>query len=196
MPIIWMLAAQIAAYYGVRLLPVLRDRITMETAIDEFIPFCPFFIVFYIAAYAQWGIHMVVMAQEEDAAFRRFFLADLFSKGICLICFILIPSTMERPAVRPAGVFSSIVYLIYSVDRPVNLFPSIHCMLTWLDMRTAMKAKRAPSFYTALTVPFSLLVIVSTVLVKQHVFIDTVAGILTAEAGLLFSSLVPGNKRI
>ncbi len=167
----------------------------METAIDGLIPFYPFFILFYIAAYAQWGIHMVVMAREEDAAFRRFFLADLFSKGICMICFILIPSTMERPPVRPDGLFSSIVYLIYSVDRPINLFPSIHCMLTWLDMRTALQTRRAPSFYAVFSVPFSLLVIISTVLVKQHVFIDTVVGILVAEAGLLFSSVMQARKR-
>ena len=180
LPIIGILTAQIIVYYGVRLLPLLRERITMETPVDGCIPFLPCFIVFYIAAYVQWGLHVHMMAQEDMTTFLRFIWADLFAKGICLICFIALPTTMERPLVHP--------------DGPFNLFPSIHCMLTWLDMRTALQARKSHIRYAWFSVPFSLLVIASTLFVKQHVLIDTVTGILCAEAGLWLSSRLAARR--
>ena len=114
----------------------------------------------------------------------------MIAKGICMICFVIFPATMERPDVVPDGPFTSIIYLIYTIDKPINLFPSIHCMLTWLDMRTALRFRRVPSFFAIFSVPFSLLVIASTLFVKQHVFVDTLAGILCAEAGLWISSRI------
>ena len=99
--IIGIATAQIIVYYASRLIPLSRERIVMETGIDGCIPFLPCFIVFYVAAYAQWAFHVHMMAQEDSALFYRFIVADLFAKTICLICFIVFSDDDGAAGRRP-----------------------------------------------------------------------------------------------
>ena len=62
-----------------------------------------------------------------------------------------------------------------------------HCLESWFCFRGARGMKRVPRWYTASMLAFTLLVCVSTVLVKQHVLVDIPAAILVAELGLWLS---------
>ena len=73
--------------------------------------------------------------------------------------------------------------LIYQMDAPVNLFPSIHCLESWCCIHAAFCMKKTPRWYLPVTIVMSLCVFASTLLVKQHVFIDIIGGILVFEAG-------------
>ena len=51
----------------------------------------------------------------------RFFCADFLAKAVCLICFLLLPTTNIRPSVEGDGLWEGLVRFLYQVDAPVNL---------------------------------------------------------------------------
>ena len=84
--------------------------------------------------------------------------------------------------------------LVYAGDLPGNLFPSIHCLESWICFRGAIGMKRTPRWYAPAMLVLTLMVFASTLLVKQHVLVDIPAGVLVAEVGLLLSDKLRAGR--
>lgn len=151
--------------------------------IDGMIPIVPIFIVIYILCYFEWAIGYVLIARESKNYCFYYIMADIIAKLICLICFCVIPTTYVRPELG-TGMFNGIIAFIYKIDGPVNLFPSIHCLESWMCFRSSIKMQKVPKLYKIFTLIYAVLVFLSVVFVKQHVFIDIIGGILVIEVGL------------
>lgn len=187
LPLVLLLAINLIAYYGSRLLTVGAARCDMTLALDRRIPLCPIFILFYILAYVQWVVGYILIARENRETCYRVLTGEMIAKLICLVFFVALPTAMERPEVAGDDLFSRLVRLIYRTDAPVNLFPSIHCLDSWICFRAATGLKRVPRWYAPSMLALTLLVLASTLLVKQHVLVDVPAGVLTAEIGLFLA---------
>ena len=176
-------------YYGssftVRHFPA-ENFYDFSTPIDDIIGFVPFFITFYILAYAHWFIGYIVLSHDSSENFYKVATADIIAKAICLACFLIIPTTIARPEITGNGVFDLATKLIYASDKPYNLFPSIHCLESWVVFRYCLKMK-LPKWYKISMGIFAFLVFASVVFVKQHFFVDIPAGILVVEIGALIT---------
>ena len=182
-PLILALAANFIIYFGVS---QLRDHLTFHSLalpVDDRIPFLAPFIIFYILAYVQWIVNYLLIAREGKTVCYRFIYGDVISKLFCLIFFLFFPTTLVRPEVTGHSVCDQLVRLVYQMDAPVNLFPSIHCLESWCCIHAALRMKKTPRWYLPATIVMSLCVFASTLLVKQHVFVDIFGGILIFEAG-------------
>lgn len=195
LPLIALLLINFIAYYGSRLLTRGAMFYDLSIALDAQIPFCPAFIVFYILAYAQWFFGFIIIAREDRETCRRVMGGEMIAKLICLACFVAIPTCITRPEVNGNGVFERLTQLIYRCDAPINLFPSIHCLDSWLCFRGAQKLRRVPRWYAPSMLVLTLFVFASTVLVKQHVLVDIPAAILAGEIGLLLMRLRHGGRK-
>ena len=67
------------------------------------------------------------------------------------------------------------------MDQPTNLFPSIHCLVSWFCYTGIRGRKEVPAWYRAFSCIFALLVVLSTQFTKQHYIADAIAGVLLAE---------------
>ena len=182
-PLILALAANFIIYFGVS---QLRDHLTFHSLalpVDDRIPFFAPFIIFYILAYVQWIVNYLLIAREGKTFCYRFIYGDVISKLFCLVFFLFFPTTLVRPEVTGHSVCDQLVRLVYQMDAPVNLFPSIHCLESWCCIHAALRMKKTPRWYLPATIVMSLCVFASTLLVKQHVFVDIFGGILVFEAG-------------
>ena len=182
-PLILALAANFIIYFGVS---QLRDHLTFHSLalpVDDRIPFFAPFIIFYILAYVQWIINYLLIAKEGKTFCYHFIYGDVISKLFCLVFFLFFPTTLVRPEVTGHSICDQLVRLVYQIDAPVNLFPSIHCLESWCCIHAALRMKKTPRWYLPITIVMSFCVITSTLLVKQHVFIDIFGGILVFEAG-------------
>ena len=182
-PLILALAANFIIYFGVS---QLRDHLTFHSLalpVDDRIPFFAPFIIFYILAYVQWIINYLLIAREGKAFCYHFIYGDVISKLFCLVFFLFFPTTLVRPEVTGHSICDQLVRLVYQIDAPVNLFPSIHCLESWCCIHAALRMKKTPRWYLPATIVMSLCVFASTLLVKQHVFVDIFGGILVFEAG-------------
>lgn len=194
LPVLGTLLCNFLAYYGTRLLNAGMTHHDLSLPLDGRIPMVPAAIVVYILAYGSWVLGYWVIARESRAVCYEILAGEQIAKLLCLVCFLLLPTAMERPAVTGGGFFAELTRLIYRFDTPDNLFPSIHCLENWICFRGSLSCRKAGKGYRIGTFVFALLVFASTVLVKQHVLADVVAGVAVAEAGLYISKRVGAGR--
>jgi len=176
----------------------LADAATLATPLDARIPFIPASIYVYAAVYVL--ITLPIFVVESPALFRRIALAYLMVVVVCLACFRAFP--VSGAALRPdlASVEASPfvlwgLHLNYGLDRPVNLFPSLHLAGATIAALGVWKARRR---YGAVAGALVLPVAISICTVKQHYWVDGVAGIalaVAAYAGAFAHWVLPPGER-
>ena len=182
-PLVSMVCVHALVYYATRLVTQKMTHFDFSLPVDDVIPFIPAFSVIYVLSYIQWIAGYIFIARDSRELCYRVISGEIISKLICMALFLLVPTTMARAEIVSDGFFDTVVRYIYQMDAADNLFPSIHCLESWVCFRGAMQMKRTGPWYRYFTLLFSLLVFASTVLIKQHVAVDICGGILTAEIG-------------
>lgn len=193
-PLVLLVIINLIVYEGTQFLMLHAKHWDLALPLDARIPFRPAWIVIYILAYLQWVVGYVLIARESRAHCNRVLAGEIIAKLICMLFFIVLPTRIERPVVEGSGVFAALTRLIFALDLPGNLFPSIHCLESWICFRGAIGMKRVPRWYAPAMLALSLMVFASTVLVKQHVLVDIPAGVLVAELGLLLSDKLRAGR--
>lgn len=189
-PLMSIVLVNFVVYYGTRPLTQQMYHHTMFTPVDALIPFVPEFIIIYWIAYVQWCVGYIVLSRDSRQLCYSILSAEIVAKLICMVIFVIYPTTMQRAEITGTDLFSMLTNLTYSCDAADNLFPSIHCMESWLCFRGSMKMKhKYKKMFCALSFIFALLVFASTLFVKQHLFLDIFGGIAAAESGLLIVRL-------
>lgn len=188
LPIFLALGLNLAIYY---LLPIILSddvkRYDLSISLDDKLPVVPFFLLFYVLAYLQWGGSYIYHCRESQELCYKMTTADIIAKLICMLFFIFLPTQIVRPEILGNGLFEFGTRFIYAVDKPINLFPSIHCLESWICFRSSMMMKKKNFYYITFQGIFTLLVCASTVLIKQHFILDIPSGILAVEIGLFLS---------
>ena len=184
------LAVNCMVYYGARLINEGRPHISMWTSLDAMVPFLPAFSFFYVLAYVQWAAGYLLMAHEGRPFALHWYACDILAKLLAGVCFLLVPTMLIRPEVTGSSPAQLLVRHLYRIDAPDNLFPSIHCLESWICLRSAWQMKKMPSGYRVLSLIMTILVFASTVCIRQHVLVDIPGGILAVEIGVMIESRV------
>lgn len=168
----------------------------IHVALDDYIPFCEYFIIPYFLwfAYVAAGI-VYFYRKNKDEYFR---LCAMLFTGMTLFLIIstlypnghyLRPVTFERQ-----NIFTALVAWLYKTDTATNLFPSIHVynsiainMAVW----HADNFKKKPVVRIASAV-LMVSIILSTMFLKQHSVFDVATGIILA---VFMYMLVYGKSR-
>lgn len=190
-------ALNLGAYYATTWLNAGRQYHVIALPLDEQVPLIAPFVAFYVLAYIQWIVGYWLVACDEERVFRRVLVGDIVAKLITTAIFMLLPTTMARPEIVGRGFFERVIALIYRIDPPKNLFPSIHCLESWICFRASLWMTRVPRWYRWGSLVLTLLVFASTVLIRQHLLVDIPAGVAVAELGLLASGkLINRSKKV
>ena len=126
------------AFSGPKLLQVLGWSLPMHdmtAAFDRAFPFSPVWVFVYVAAFPFWIYQYSVVAKESRSLCYRLVAADFAAKVICLLFFVLLPTHNVRPPLETGGFTGWAMRTIWLLDTPTNLFPSIHCFVSWLGTR-------------------------------------------------------------
>ena len=174
------------AYYGTRLFMGGRPHVDLTNGFDRMVPFVPWTIVIYWGCYIFWIVNYILGCRQEKETAFRFLGADLIAKLVCLVCFIVFPTTNVRPVIEGDSVWELLMKLLYEVDAADNLFPSIHCLTSWFCFIAVRENKNIGKWYKWVSVLLALSICVSTLTTKQHVWPDVIAGVLLAEGSYLF----------
>ena len=165
--------------------------ITIDS-VDSLFPFVPWTVSIYFGSYLFWVICYFVCGLEDESRRNRLFCADIIAKLIGFVIFIAFPTTNIRPEVSSGSFFGSLMNLLYTVDAADNLFPSFHCMVSWMCFIGVRKNKNVHTVYRILTLIAAMAVFVSTLTTKQHVVLDVFGGVLLAE----FAYFVAGHPKV
>lgn len=170
-----------AVYYGARLINTGRFHHDLTLPADALVPFLPWTLCIYVCAFFFWAVNYYIAARQDRSASDRFFCADVLGKLICLLLFILLPTVMTRPDLTADHVWNWLLSIIYQMDEPNNLFPSIHCFASWLCWIGVRKRDDIPLAYRWFSLLMAAAICVSTVTVRQHLLADVISGVLLAE---------------
>ena len=185
-PIFLALACNMMAYYGSRMLMANREHFIFSSRLDEQIPFVPWTIIIYLGCYVFWIVNYIIgCRQDRDRAFR-FMSADFFAKLVCLLCFLIFPTTNIRPVIEGNSLWEELMRLLYHVDAADNLFPSMHCLTSAFCFIAVKGNEKVPKWYKTASFLMAASICASTLTTRQHVLIDVIAGVALSELSWLF----------
>lgn len=158
-----------------------------DLPIDEHIPFVPGFAVFYIIWYPLFAAVGIPTLIKDGAAFKRWMVYLMITLSGTLVFDVLVPNGQHlRPEnVEIDGLGTWIMSIIWAADTPTNVFPSMHVLGCLGDIACCFDSKLFKPWMRAVITILCVLCMASTVLVKQHAFIDTVGAAAVAAAVLL-----------
>jgi PAP2 superfamily. len=158
-----------------------QDSVQVNTSLDDLIPYLSWFVIFYVAWMPLLYIAFIYLGMTNRSLYWRTIIAYNAAVTVSNLIFILFPTSMPRPEISGNDIFYMLVLFIYNHDQPVNCFPSIHCLTTYLLFISMI---RHQLFSVGMRVLFSVFfwsIIASTVFIKQHALVDVIGGILLAE---------------
>ncbi len=194
-PVALTLIVNFSVYIGCRMINLDRTHYVLSLPIDDYVPFFTPSVLIYVLAFVQWILGYYLAAMDSRSVCLRMTTGDMIAKVICGVIFLLIPTTMMRPEVTGSGFSAWLTRIVFASDLPDNLFPSIHCLESWVCFRTSLWLKAAPKWYKVGGFIFTILVCASTVLLKQHLVLDIIGGILLAEFGLQLACRIKPELR-
>lgn len=180
-PLVFAVLFNFTVYYGSRVIAGSWQHYNIESRFDDCIPFWPPSVVIYFGSYLFWIVNYILIARQGKKEVCQFFSCDFLSRTACFACYLLFPTTNTRPVVQSTGFFNQIMTFLYSIDAADNLFPSIHCLVSWLCYIGLRDRRDVPVWYRRGSCFMAILICISTLTTKQHVIWDVAGGILLAE---------------
>ena len=183
-PLVTIMAVNCLIYWGSSALTAGRYHYDFTMAFDREVPLLPVFVWFYILAFPFWAVNYILAAQRGKDQFYRFVATDLTIHLTCFVIFLILPTTNVRPEITGNSWSEQMLQFVYAMDggnSPSNLFPSIHCYVSWLSWHSVHKSEKIPEWYQHFSLIFAILIIISTQVLKQHYLVDAVAGVVLVE---------------
>lgn len=148
-----------------------------KTPLDDRIPFVAWFVIPYIL-YVIVLIVVFAMAAKNKHLFLATSKACFFAATVCNITFILFPTMILRPEIFPSTIYDKIVLSIYSIDSAlISCFPSEHVTFSVLLNLCLIGINKRISY---VFLPLTILIVLSTLFIKQHYIPDVLSGLLLA----------------
>ncbi|MBB6669261.1 phosphatase PAP2 family protein [Cohnella nanjingensis] len=178
-PLLWMLAIP-----ALGVIYTLSNRAglnvySLATTMDDKTPFVPAFVLPYSLWYPFLAAVLIGLFRKDPRLYFRTLSALCLGLVTCYVIYFVFQTTVSRPEVPPGpGWSSALLRFVYANDMPYNCFPSIHVLTSYLMIKSFRPFGR---WARCLILLVGTAIIVSTVMIKQHVIADVAAGILLAE---------------
>jgi len=170
-----LMLVQMTFYWAVK--PATRGRRHHSAAVawDARLPYVPAFSVIYLGCFLFWIASYALAARAGGELLLRVALTAVLVNMTAAVIFVVFPTEIERPEITCGGLYGFLLRVIYFFDSPVNLFPSLHCAISWLCVLAAFGAPLSLG-WKLFALAFALAVFASTVLIRQHYLLDILGG--------------------
>ena len=156
----------------------------IHMGIDDYIPFCEFFIIPYLLWFAYVAGSVLLLMFTDKIEYYRSCIFLFTGMTVFLIISTLWPNGQHlRPYEMPRdNIFTQLVAALYASDTPTNIWPSIHVY----NSIGAHLAFRRSKFFTrhkwlrAVSFLLCVSIILSTVFLKQHSMFDVLTAFVMA----------------
>lgn len=144
---------------------------------EQNIPFYDWMIIPYMSLNLILFLHMFMLNKQQTTCLGLAFFLCTFTS---FLCFMLYPCELGFSRTIPEGMFGETYALLFALDKPYNLFPSLHVTYATLYLLSIYKQLTNIKRYAFLC--WMLTVMASAILTHQHHLGDLVGGILLAIA--------------
>ena len=165
--------------YVERFYPVSSYHV-VHCVLDDYIPFCEFFIIPYLF----WFVYLIGMLVYtlffDVETFRRLMKFIIITGAVAILIYLVFPTCQElRPlSFARDNIITRFMAGFYQFDTNTNVCPSLHVTYSLAVMFSAWNSQKlqSPGWKWAFGIS-ALLICVSTLFVKQHSVIDVLAAL-------------------
>lgn len=163
-------------FFSAKLTPF--EKTLLNPDIDKLIPFISQFIFFYILWYIFLFLIPYIFYKKNKDTYYKYITSFFISILVCGIIYFFFPTFVNRPEIIDNSFSNTLTKIIYSIDNPpVNCLPSGHCLLCFYFIIGLSEIKNIKPIYRALIFISSILIILSTLFIKQHVIYDVISAL-------------------
>ncbi len=153
----------------------------LSSNLDNKIPFNVLFIIPYVLWYGILIIIPYYFYKKDKNLFIKYMISYLLFSIIADIIFIIFPTTVIRPEILGNSILYDLTRVVYAIDTPaINCFPSLHCTSCFMWILYVLNTKAIKPLNKFYIIILSILIILSTLFIKQHVIVDVIGGLLLA----------------
>ncbi len=151
---------------------------SVHICLDDIIPFLEGFIFFYVLWYFLIAGSLVYFLFRSPDSFKRFLVYMTVCQLLAIAIFVLFPNKQDlRPEIMPReNAFSNLTGFIHSVDTNTNVCPSLHVAYS-AALASVWCKEKISTAKKLLWITLAILIILSTVFVKQHSALDALVAI-------------------
>ena len=172
--IILLIIFQISLYFFAKFTPFEYHIVNIE--FDNYIPFISIFIFPYILWYISLFLVPYLFSKYDKTLYQVYVKTILISLIIAFLIYFFYPTTLIRDNVVVKDIPTYLISLIYELDTPaLNCLPSAHCILSFVHIYITLIIKKMNKKVKLLIIIQSILVVLATVFIKQHVIVDVIS---------------------
>lgn len=162
--------------------PFIKEPYVLGSALDNAIPYVSHFIWIYVFWYFMLFAVPYYIYMKNKVSLYKYITTYLITTIIAGIIFISFPNTVIRAEITGTDIANKLVSFIYKMDTPaINCLPSIHCLFSYLFILAVFDAKKDTSISMKIIITIlSILVVLSTLFIKQHVVYDALSSLVLA----------------
>ena len=153
----------------------------MARPVDQKIPLVTQAVYIYASWYPLLFLYPLYLYSCSVAAWMVYLLAIALDVIVSLVIYVLYPTSFQRPESHPDSPSGKILSLLYVANyKGLNCMPSMHCSQCFIIMLSAVScgiSGAVPAAAAAGVGVLSAMIVISTVLTKQHVVIDVVTAL-------------------
>lgn len=158
---------------------VQRNYYLIHSPLDDFIPFIEYFIIPYYLWFVFMTVSVLYFFFTDKTGFYRIASFLIIGMTTFLIICTIFPNGLNlRPTTFARDNFCvDLVKMLYSMDTPTNVLPSIHVFNTLGVLIAVTHSDRLKAHKTVKCSVYviGILIILSTVFLKQHSVTDVIA---------------------
>ena len=147
--------------------------------LDNKIPFWGWTVYIYDMFYPFSIIAFILLYKKDEKAYYKGIISAIMGCIICYIIYLFLPTIMIRPEIPNYDPLTNLVLKItyYFDNPPLNCFPSLHCIFCFQVMFAYIKSNNTIKRKLIVSV-IAILIVLSTLLVKQHYILDVISAFL------------------
>ena len=156
--------------------------------IDTHIPFLPSFVIPYIFWFIYMAAGLLFLYRYKKKTFEECLSHMIIGMSFFLIISSIFPTAQDlRPQITGSSVTEMLTKAIYAIDTPTNVLPSLHVYNTLC----VMNAYKEDAVSRICAWSAGILIILSTVFIKQHSILDVSCAILL----FAFILVISGSRK-
>ncbi len=147
---------------------------SVHIPLDDMIPFCEWFVLFYVSWYGLIIFTLIYLALYNIEGFKKFSKFIIITQAVAMAAYILFPSRQDlRPTEFPRdNILTRLVGAIYSFDTNTGVCPSLHVGYSLAIASAWLKEKSAHPVWKVSVVLWVIGICLSTMFIKQHSALD------------------------
>ena len=153
------------------------EPFVLSSVIDNKLPLIEEFIYLYVFWYLMLFIIPYLIYYKNKDLFYQYVTVFMGCVLVSSIIFFIFPTTIVRGNFEVNNITTFILNFIYLTDTPaLNCLPSMHCAICFVFMYYSFKIDL--KWYNKVLINIlSILIILSTLFIKQHVIWDAIAAL-------------------